>query len=195
MTQAVRERTREAELNEAILRYLVRCIEEDTPSRMAEQLGIDGTLAEQLAREIPQLRLCELQRFAGTRAMIGSIRLNPQALSTLLTVIRSDRHKEQSMIALLKAQAPHEMLYSLFGLDRNTYSTLRRRHGVSNTGRPRTPTAEQEQKLLDALDHHGLDSDELRTRRDSGIWLQLCEETGMTLGTLWALVQQWRMDE
>ena len=177
--------TKESDLVTAVLMYAMRCLAEgDLAALHNMQFG---------PREIEALRemnLSDLYRIESLRAHCLDIALNRQVYWPMIDHLRAQRESEETLRSLIAADAPHEMLLILFGLNARDYSRLRRALSVKpSVGRPREADEESSHRLWRAWSKRiDGESDGLLAPAD---YLDLHEETGVPMRAIWTLTQRW----
>ena len=139
------ESTKESDLVTAVLMYAMRCLAEGDHAALHNmKFG---------PREIEALRemnLSDLYRIESLRAHCLDIALNRQVYWPMIEHLRAQRESEETLHSLIAADAPHEMLLILFGLNARDYSRLRRTLSVSpSVGRPPEVDDESSHRLWD----------------------------------------------
>ena len=129
------ESTKESDLVTAVLMYAIRCLAEgDHVALQNMKFG---------PREIEALRemnVSDLYRVESLRAHCLDIALNRQVYWPMIDHLRVQRESEETLQSLIAADAPHEMLLILFGLNARDYGRLRRTLSVNpSVGRPPKP--------------------------------------------------------
>ncbi len=113
--------TKESDLVTALLMYALRCLAE------GDQVALRNLNFG--PREIEALRemtLADLYRVESLRAHCLRIALNREVYWPMVEHLRQQRETEDTERALIAADAPLEMMQSLFGLGAKEYSRLRR---------------------------------------------------------------------
>ncbi len=179
------EGTKESDLVTAILMYAIRCLAEgDYPALRNMNFG---------PREIEalrEMRLSDLYRVESLRVHCLQIGLDRQVYWPMMNHLRQQRESEETQQTLIAADAPLEMMQTLFGLGPREYSRIRRMLSVDpSVGRPPEPDEESTHRLWHAwVDRVGED--------ESGplpptIYLELHAETGLSMRAIWNLTQRW----
>ncbi len=177
--------TKESDLVTAILMYALRCLAE------GDQIALRNMNFG--PREIEALRamtLADLYRVESLRAHCLSIALNREVYWPMMDHLRQQRETEETEQALIAADAPLEMMQTLFGLGAKEYSRLRRTLSVDpSVGRPPDPDEESTHRLWHAWDQcaHSDDNDLLPAAE----YLELHTETGVSMRAIWNLTQRW----
>lgn len=179
------ESTKESDLVTAVLMYAIRCLAEgDHVALHNMKFG---------PREIEALRamsLSDLYRIESLRAHCLDIALNRQVYWPMVDHLRVQRESEETLQSLIAADAPHEMLLILFGLNARDYGRLRRTLSVNpSVGRPPEADEESSHRLWQAWSSR-VDGE------TSGLlapadYLELHRETGVPMRAIWSLTQRW----
>ena len=179
------ESTKESDLVTAVLMYAMRCLAEGDHAALHNmKFG---------PREIEALRemnLSDLYRIESLRAHCLDIALNRQVYWPMIEHLRAQRESEETLHSLIAADAPHEMLLILFGLNARDYSRLRRTLSVSpSVGRPPEADEESSHRLWDVWSKKfDGESTVLLAPAD---YLALHRETGVPMRAIWNLTQRW----
>ena len=177
--------TKESDLVAAVLMYALRClVEGDQIALRHMNFG---------PREIEVLRemtLADLYRVESLRAHCLRIALNRDVYWPMMDHLRQQRETEETEQALIAADAPLEMMQTLFGLGAKEYSRLRRTLSVEpSIGRPPEPDEESTHRLWHAWEQR-VDSEEHDPLPAAG-YLELYAETGVSMRAIWNLTQRW----
>ncbi|MFP5305925.1 MAG: STY4526/YPO1902 family pathogenicity island replication protein, partial [Gammaproteobacteria bacterium] len=113
-------RTKEAELNYAVLAYAARCLTEGDIDALRQ---VDFEPED--VHVIDELRLSDLHALAAARAHALNVRIDREALHWLVEHIRRRRARDALRLELLRADAPSEMMASLFGMTGRGYTATR----------------------------------------------------------------------
>jgi hypothetical protein len=136
------------------------------------------------------LQLADLYRIETLRAHCLEIGLNRQVYWPMIARLSTERAMEETIQALIAADAPQEMMQVLFGLNGRDYTRLRRLLAADPAiGRP---------PELDEAGSHRLwaawsarvdgEASGLLTAED---YLGLHRETGLSLRAIWSQTQRW----
>ena len=177
--------TKESELVMAVLLYAIRCLAEgDQHALRGMNFGPDEVAA------LRDINLADLYRAGSLQAHCLDIRLNRDVYWPMLAHLRRERETEEVQRDLIQADAPLEMMRSLFGVGSREYTRLRRLLTSDPAiGRPPEPDEATSHALWRAW------SD--RTNEDPTAplvpedYLALCEETGASMRAVWNLTQRW----
>ena len=177
--------TKESELVMAVLLYAIRCLAE------GDQHALRGmNFGPKEVAALRELNLADLYRAGSLQAHCLAIRLNRAVYWPMLTHLRQQRESETVQRDLIQADAPLEMMRSLFGVGSREYTRLRRLLTVDpSIGRPAEPD--------EATSHAVWQAWSKRVREDptSSLtpedYLALGEDTGASLRAVWNLIQRW----
>ena len=177
--------TKESELVMAVLLYAIRCLAEgDQHALRGMNFGPEEVAA------LRDINLADLYRAGSLQAHCLDIRLNRDVYWPMLAHLRRERETEEVQRDLIQADAPLEMMRSLFGVGSREYTRLRRLLTSDPAiGRPPEPDEATSHALWRAW------SD--RTNEDPAAplapedYLALCEETGASMRAVWSLTQRW----
>lgn len=176
---------KEADLTTAVLLYAMRCLAEgDQHALRAMNFGPKELDA------LKEMNLGDLYRADALRVHCLQIGLNRDVFWPMLDHLRHQRESEDLQRALLVADAPLEMMQQLFGLSSREYTRWRRLLTLSpSVGRPPELNEEDTHTLWYAW------RERVKTQ-ERGIlsaadYLELRQQTGIGLRSIWALVQRW----
>ena len=177
--------TKESDLVTAVLMYALRCLAE------GDQIALRNMNFG--PREIEALRdmtLADLYRVESLRAHCLSIALNREVYWPMMDHLRQQREAEETEQALITADAPLDMMQTLFGLGAKEYSRLRRTLSVEpSIGRPPDPDEESTHRLWHAWSRRV--DDEENDMLPAAEYLELRAETGVSMRAIWNLTQRW----
>jgi tRNA(His) 5'-end guanylyltransferase len=179
------ESTKESDLVSAVLMYAIRCLAEGDHAALHNmKFG---------PREIEVLRdmnLSDLYRIESLRAHCLDIALNRQVYWPMIDHLRVQRESEETLQSLIAADAPHEMLLILFGLNARDYSRLRRTLSVHpSVGRPPEADEESSHRLWQAWSSR-VDGETTGLLAPAD-YLELHRETEVSMRAIWSLTQRW----
>ncbi|MCY4655333.1 MAG: STY4526/YPO1902 family pathogenicity island replication protein [Gammaproteobacteria bacterium] len=178
--------TKESELTAAILNYAMRCVIE------GDQLALrQMNIGEREVDAIGKLSLLDLQRLESLKTHCLNISLNSQVFWPIIDHVQRIREEDHMIRSLLAADAPFEMMSSLYGMSSREFTA--RRKGLlkkTNVGRSSLPSSEEEMVLYQLW----LDMDrDLKLENMRGKhYLKLFRETKLPLRSIWYLTQRWR---
>lgn len=176
--------TKESELVMAVMLYAIRCLSENDQHALRNMnFGPEEVAA------LRALNLADLYRAGSLQAHCLDIRLNRDVYWPMLAHLRRERESEELQRDLIQADAPLEMMRSLFGLGSREYTRLRRMLTVEPAvGRPPEPDEETAHRLWRAL------ATQMQTDKDNGtdpgVYLAVHHETGASLRAVWNLAQR-----
>lgn len=177
--------TKEADLVTAVLLYAMRCLAEgDQHALRGMQFGPKEIEA------LRELNLADLYRVGSLQAHCLAIRLDRDVFWPMIANLRATREAEEVQRDLIQADAPLEMMRSLFGVGSREYTRLRRMLALEPAvGRPPEPDEETSHKLWRALSAHlQPDADEAL---DPKQYLAVHVESGAPMRAIWNLAQRW----
>lgn len=177
--------TKESDLVTAILLYALRCLAEgDYPALRNMNFG---------PREIEALRemsLSDLYRIESLRGHCLQIVLDRDVYWPMMDHLRRQRASEEAQQTLIAADAPLEMMQTLFGLGPREYSRIRRMLSVApSVGRPPEPDEESSHRLWHAW--VGQVAEDESGPLSPTAYLELHAETGLSMRAIWTLTQRW----
>ena len=177
--------TKESELVMAVLLYAIRCLEEGDQHALRSM-----NFGPQEVAALRDINLADLYRAGSLRAHCLDIELNREVYWPMLEHLRRARETEEMQRDLIQADAPLEMMRSLFGVGSREYTRLRRLLTTDpGIGRPPDPDEATSHALWRAW------SDRTKTDPTAPLapedYLALCEETDASMRAVWNLTQRW----
>ena len=177
--------TKEADLVIAVLMYAMRCLAEGDQSALRQMnFGIKEIEA------LRDMRVADLYRIESLRAHCLDIALNRQVYWPMIERLAEQRSIEDTIQALISADAPQEMMLTLFGINQRDYTRLRRTLLVD-------PTVGRPPELDEAGSHQlwavwselsdGAEADLLAPQQ----YLNIHRETGLPMRAIWNQTQRW----
>mgnify|MGYP000364410687 FL=1 len=113
--------TKESELVMAVMLYAIRCLSENDQHALRNMnFGPEEVAA------LRELNLADLYRVGSLQAHCLDIRLDRDVYWPMLAHLRRERESEELQRDLIQADAPLEMMRSLFGVGSREYTRLRR---------------------------------------------------------------------
>lgn len=182
-------RTKEAELISAVLMYAARCLAQGDHQAL-RSLNFGTREAEALRT----LALSDLERLATVHGHCLHVALDRDSYWLVVGHLRRERELEDIQHALIRADAPFEMMRALFGLDSRAYTGQSSLAGVRPTvGRPPAPDEVTTHRLWDAWQARvaACHPDPL----SPADYLVLHQETGISPRAIWQLTQGWSETE
>ena len=179
------EGTKESDLVTAVLFYAMRCLAEGDQAALRNMnFGIKEIEA------LRALQLADLYRIETLRAHCLEIGLNRQVYWPMIERLSTERAMEETIQALIAADAPQEMMQVLFGLNGRDYTRLRRLLAADPAiGRPPELDEAGSHRLWAAWSARVDDeASGLLTAED---YLGLHRETGLSLRAIWSQTQRW----
>ena len=162
----------------ALVVYTMRCIEEGETERLV-RMGFGAAEIEELAA----LRFGDIQRMERLESHCLDIKVDRLAFADMIRRIRSDGRNQEWEHRLIRADAPLDMMRSLYGTGSREYTRLRQLYDVSSTGRPREPTEDEEARLWPVLARR------FEASEDGVLppidYIAVSEELGIPLRTVW----------
>jgi hypothetical protein len=176
---------KETDLITAVLLYALRCLAE------GDQLALRSmNFGAKELDALKDMNLADLYRADTLRAHCLTINLNRDVFWPMIDHLRHQRESEELQRELIVADAPLEMMQSLFGLSTREYTRWRRCLTVAPAvGRPPEPDEAATHTLWHAW------RDRLTGREEASLspeeYLSLQQDTGIGLRAIWTLVQRW----
>ena len=162
----------------ALVIYAMRCIE-DGETEALTRMGFGPAEVESLAG----LRFGDLKRIQRLKNHCLDIKVDRVAFGEMGRRIRDDGLSTEWEQALIRADAPFDMMRRLFGTTSRAYTKLRQLFGVSSVGRPREPTEAEALALWKMIEHRMHES-----RREVLLpadYLSISRECAIPLRTVW----------
>lgn len=177
--------TKEADLITAVLLYAIRCLAEADQSALRD-LGFGPREIDALQH----LNIADLYRIDAIRVHCLRVDLNRDVFCHMVEHIRQLRASEEMQQTLIKADAPQEMMQTLFGLGAKEYTRWRRLLTLKPAvGRPAEPDEAQAHALWTAWKARVKgEEDALLTAED---YLALRAATEVDLRAIWHLTRRW----
>ena len=177
--------TKEADLVTAVLMYAMRCLAEGDQAALRNM-----NFGPKEIEALREMKLADLYRIESLRAHCLEIALNRQVYWPMIDHLRTQRESEETLQSLIAADAPHEMLQILFGLNARDYGRLRRTLSVDpSVGRPPEPDEENSHRLWQVWSKR-VEGDESGLLTPE-VYLEIHVETGLSLRAIWNLTQRW----
>ena len=182
-------RTKEAELNYAVLAFAARCAAEGDLDALT-RIGFD--LDD--IRVIEQIRLPDLHALSASRGHALNIRVDRAALQWLFEHVRRRRTRETLKIELLRFEAPYQMMASFFGMNSHEYAAARQILRMPDArGKPSLKNEQEEQQLW-TLWIALADAEHPAKLRREDLWLIVGHEIPSGLRCAWSMIQHWVLD-
>ena len=179
------EGTKEADLVVAVLMYAIRCLAEGDQAALRNMKF--GPPEIEALRE---MHLADLYRIESLRAHCLEIGLNRQVYWPMIDHLREQRDSEETLRTLIAADAPHEMVQILYGLNARDYTRLRRILSVEpSVGRPTEPDEASSHRLWGAWSSR-VDGETTGLLTPEA-YLALQQETEVPMRAIWNLTQRW----
>ena len=178
-------RTKEADLVSALYLYASRCwAEGDLPALRAMGFGreeVDALLS---------LTLTDIQRLCNVHGHPLKVELDARTFRLIVEHLRRERRKEETLRALVAADAPLPMMQALFGLTGKEYTGWRKLLNMPpSAGRP--PDADEDESHRAWHAWRAMLGDRDPDEVEAAELLALHEQTGVPMRSLWNLVQRW----
>ena len=168
----------------ALVVYTMRCIEDGETERLV-RMGFGPAEVEELAA----LRFGDIQRMERLESHCLDIKVDRGAFADMIRRIRTDGRSTEREHALIRVDAPLEMMRRLFGTSGREYTRLRQLYEVASTGRPREATEEEEGRLWKVLARRvGTADDGVLPPAE---YVAISEECGIPLRTVWREWKRW----
>jgi len=175
---------KEFDLIRAFLNYASLCLREGDASSLRE-IGF----SEREAHAVDNLNVRQFSHLA--QALSGGFlkaQLDSRAFWGFIDQVTRQEEIEQTKIELIRRDAPLEMMQQAFGMGARQYTILRKRCSVdSGVGRPKGADEEDVRALWLAWDRIVGEGQHPRETQ----WLQLAEEAGVSVRTIWRFAQGW----
>jgi len=177
--------TKEAELITAVLMYAIRCLAEGDQAALRNM-----NFGPREIEALREMNLADLYRVDSLRAHCLDIVLNRNVYWPMIEHLRRQRESEELQQTLISADAPLEMMHTLFGLGSREYTRLRRMLTVApSVGRPAEPDEDGAHRLWHAWAGRKPSDDDGPLA--PGAYLALHQETGVSMRAIWTLTQRW----
>ena len=179
--------TKESDLMMAGLVYLSRCLlEGDTYALRALGLTYRELAALREFRWLDALRLAHGKRHGS----FLDIRCDRVALGRYLEYLEIQHQREDTLLALMNADAPRAMMSTLFGLSGEEYRRYRVLLGLPpSVGRPAEPDEHTLQQIWQAWQQVTRDTPAEEVSAEQ--YLALHQATGVPLRVSWPVTRQW----
>ena len=177
--------TKESDLVTAVLMYAIRCLAEGDQSALRNM-----NFGPREIEALREMNLADLYRIESLRAHCLDIDLNRDVYWPMVEHLRRQRESEELQQQLIVADAPLEMMQTLFGLGSREYTRLRRLLTVDpSVGRPAEPDEASSNQLW------GVWVQRVGDQRDGPLspheYLAIHRETGIPMRGIWNLTQRW----
>ncbi len=179
------EATKESDLITAVLMYAIRCLAEGDQAALRNM-----NFGPREIEALREMNIADLYRVESLRAHCLEIHLNRDVYWPMIEHLRHQRESEERQQVLIAADAPLEMMQTLFGVGSREYTRLRRMLTVDpSVGRPAEPDETSTHKLWNAWI-------QLADRDEDGpltpnAYLAIHRETGISMRAIWNLTQRW----
>ena len=137
-----------------------------------------------------EMSISDLYRIESLRVHCLHVGLDRQIYWPMMDHLRQQRESEETQQNLIAADAPMDMMHTLFGVSPREYSRVRRMLSVDpSVGRPREPDEESTHRLWHAWVERV--ADEKSGSLAPQVYLELHAETGLSMRAIWNLTQRW----
>ncbi len=181
----MKDGTKEFDLTTAVLMYAIRCLAEGDQSALRNM-----NFGPREIEALREMNLADLYRIESLRAHCLEIGLDREVYWPMIEHLRRQRESEELQQVLIAADAPLEMMQTLFGLGSREYTRLRRMLTVDpSVGRPADPDEASTHTLWNTWNQ--------RAGREEGNplppneYLAIHRETGVSMRAIWNLTQRW----
>jgi hypothetical protein len=178
---------KESDLMTSVLLYAMRCLAEgDQQALRAMNFGPKELDA------LKDMNLADLYRVDQLRAHCLRVGLNREVFWPMLDHLKHQRESEELQRELILADAPMDMMHTLFGMSSREYSRWRRLLTVTSlVGRPPEPDEQVSHTLWYAWQDYVNDREEPTLSAKD--YLHLHKSTEIDLRVVWSLIQRWEL--
>lgn len=177
--------SKESDLVTAILMYVTRCAAE------GDQLALrEMKFGEKELQAIANLNLLDLPKLEALKTHCLKIQLNQQVFWPIIEHLHRTREQEKSIQQLLLADAPLEMMNTLFGMSSREFTGRRKKLAIEpGVGRPPLPDSDREYELYTKWTEmtRNLASEDLQ----GNDYLRLHKDSTISMRAIWQLTQRW----
>lgn len=179
------EGSKESDLITAVLMYAIRCLAEGDQAALRNM-----NFGPREIEALREMNLADLYRVESLRAHCLNIVLNRDVYWPMIEHLRRQRESEELQQILIAADAPLEMMQTLFGLGSREYTRLRRMLTVDpSVGRPAEPDEDSTHKLWNAWMQRAHCEDDGPLAPSE--YLAIHRETDIAMRAIWNLTQRW----
>ena len=130
----------------ATLQYLIACLDESDADAI-RNFGIEPADVARLGK----LSLGNIHTISVTHcSFIDSPKIHRDKFLNVIRRMEIEQRKRQGIKELIRADAPHPMMYALFGMDQQEFSKLRRFEGLSGGDGRTRKLSESELETIEA---------------------------------------------
>jgi len=177
--------SKEADLITAVLMYAIRCLAEGDHAALHNM-----NFGPQEIEALRHMSLADLYRVESLRAHCLEIALNREVYWPMVDHLQQQRQSEEWQQALIAADAPLELMQTLFGVGAREYTRLRRVLTVEpSVGRPLEPDEATSHRLWTAWKSQAGSEDAEVLSPET--YLELHHETNIPMRAVWNLTQRW----
>ena len=162
----------------ALVIYAMRCVEDGETETLAS-MGFGPSEITTLA----SLTFGDLRRIERLRKHCLDIKVDRDAFREIIQRARADGLSTEWEHALIRADAPLEMMRYLFGTTHRAYTKLRQVFGVASVGRPREPSDAEAALLWHVLEQRLQES--RRYPLPPADYLAISRQCAVPLRTVW----------
>lgn len=146
-------------------------------------LALGFTLEE--ASKISELTLSEVRKLSQQSSnFVKSLCVDHDCFARLLDRMKQEKDEEVIQDELIKLGAPYAMMSELFGMNGHEYAQRRKLLSLTRVGRPPVPSDEDQERIYEIWLSH-------KDESPIEMWLHIGQETGLSLTTVWPLVNSW----
>ncbi len=179
------EGTKEFDLITAVLMYAIRCLAEGDQSALRNM-----NFGPREIEALREMNLADLYRIESLRGHCLEISLNRDVYWPMIEHLHRQRESEELQQRLIAADAPLEMMQTLFGIGSREYTRLRRMLTVDpSVGRPAEPDEASTHKLWNAWIGRAGGEEEGPLLPNE--YLAIQRETGVSMRAIWNSTQRW----
>jgi hypothetical protein len=172
----------EYEITHAAIRYALQCMQDGNWHTLRE-MGFGCKECEALSN-LTMADLAALERRLSGHIL--KIELNHSLFWAALAQVKRETTETQTRIALIKRDAPADMMRAIYGIGDKEYTRLRRHHNVpAGVGRPLELEPDAAWALSEILNRYK----QVLTPTD---WLLIADESGVGLRTIWREHKRWQ---
>lgn len=173
----------EFEITHATIRYAMQCMQESNWHALRE-MGFGPRECEAVAG----LTLADLSALAQrVHGHVLKVQLEPALFWQALKHIKQESTQQHTVTDLIQRDAPADMMHVLFGMGEKTYTRMRHQLHVSiGVGRPAELHRDTIMALSAILDRFDMPL-------SPADWLEVADETGLSLRDMWREYRRWHM--